>query len=416
MEKNLQIVKMILFNEGYNKKSILFKLGKGSIVYSNKKKKYIDLSCGAGTMLLGHNSDIYKKSLRRYLKFDLSNFAHPNTAAVSLSKNLKKIFPQFEKFVLCSTGAEANLKAIRIARAVTGKNLILNVTGSWHGSIDQLLYNSKKNNQKKKLSEGIDDNLAKNLKFIPFNDISRSKKILKKYKNKLCCVLVEPIQGGFPTTAGIKYLKFLDKFCKKNNIILFFDEILTGVRVNCSSVQNTFNIKADISTFGKIIGGGMPIGVIGLTKKITNKIRKNKKNIFLGGTYSGNPLTAFVGNETLNFIFKNKKKIFSKIEKQAKLLDKSINNFIFENNIDSKLIRFHSLIRIIFSKKDIKDRPQRDFFEKDKLAQRQKFLTFLQNSGIYFPGNGVICLSYSLTDGQILHVIKKIKEGLIKYF
>ena len=160
----------------------------------------------------------------------------------------------------------------------------------------------------------------------------------------------------------------------------------------------------------------MPIGVIGLTKKITNKIRKNKKNIFLGGTYSGNPLTAFVGNETLNFIFKNKKKIFSKIEKQAKLLDKSINNFIFENNIDSKLIRFHSLIRIIFSKKDIKDRPQRDFFEKDKLAQRQKFLTFLKKSGIYCPGNGVICLSYSLTDDQILHVIKKIKEGLIKYF
>ena len=142
---------MMLFNEGYNKSSILFKQGKGSVVYCNKKKRYIDLSCGAGTMLLGHNSGIYKKSLRKYLKSDLSNFAHPNTAAVSLSKNLKKIYPQFEKFVLCSTGAEANLKAIRIARAVTGKNLILNVTGSWHGSIDQLLYNSKKNNQKKKI-------------------------------------------------------------------------------------------------------------------------------------------------------------------------------------------------------------------------------------------------------------------------
>ena len=117
----------------------------------------------------------------------------------------------------------------------------------------------------------------------------------------------------------------------------------------------------------------MPIGVIGLTKKITNKIRKNKKNIFLGGTYSGNPLTAFVGNETLNFIFKNKKKIFSKIEKQAKLLDKSINNFIFENNIDSKLIRFHSLIRIIFSKKISKIDLKEIFLRKTNLLKDKNF-------------------------------------------
>ena len=147
---------MILYNEGYNNNSVFFDKGQGSLVYS-KKKAFIDLSCGAGTLLLGHNSKIFKKSFRKYLKLGLSNFAHPNSTAIELSKSLKKIFPQFNKFVLCNTGAEANLKALRIARAATGKNIIINVSGSWHGSIDQLLYNVDNNNQTKKLSDGIDE-------------------------------------------------------------------------------------------------------------------------------------------------------------------------------------------------------------------------------------------------------------------
>ncbi len=302
---------MSLLNEGYNQKATFFKKGKGSVVYS-KNKSYIDLSCGAGTMLLGHNSKIYKKSLKKYINTGLSNFAHPNTSALELSKNLKKIYPQFEKFVLCSSGAEANIKALRIARAATNKNVIINVSGSWHGSIDQLLYNANTKNKSYKLSDGIDETLSKNLKFIPFNDIEKSKKILNKHLKKICCVLVEPIQGAFPTSESINYLKFLDSYCRKNNIILYFDEILSGIRINCSSVQNTFKIKSDISTFGKIIGGGMPIGIIGVSKKILLKIKKKRKKIFFGGTYSGNSLTAFVGNETLTFIIKNKKKYFQK--------------------------------------------------------------------------------------------------------
>lgn len=401
----------MLLNEGYNNNSFLFDKGQGSLVYS-KKKVLIDLSCGAGTLLLGHNSKIFKKSFREYLKLGLSNFAHPNNSAIELSKNLKKIFPQFDKFVLCSTGAEANLKAIRIARAVTDKNIIINVSGSWHGSIDQLLYQMNGNNKIKKLSDGIDDQLKKNLKYIPFNDKSKSKKILDRHIRKICCVLVEPIQGGFPTPAGIKYLKFLNDYCKKNKIILLFDEVLTGIRANCSSVQNIFNIKSDISTFGKIIGGGMPIGIIGVSKSIVNKLNKKKKKVFLGGTYSGNCLSSFIGNQTLKFIVKNKKKIFSKIENHSRRLEESLNKYILQNEIDAKVIRFYSLIRIVFSKKNIKNRAQRDFFEKKKLVQRKNFIKYLKNSGIYFPGNGIISLSYALTNDQIKYTIKKLKIGL----
>ena len=146
------------------------------------------------------------------------------------------------------------------------------------------------------------------------------------------------------------------------------------------------------------------------------KIKKKRKKIFFGGTYSGNSLTAFVGNETLTFIIKNKKKIFSKIEKDSKLIHNKVNNFITENKIDAKMIRFHSLIRVIFTNKKIKNRPQRDFFERKKLIQREKFINYLKKNGIYFPGNGVVCLSYSITGRQVNHVIKKIKDGLNFFF
>ena len=413
---------MILLNEDYNSKVDIYHKGTGSIVYSNNKS-FIDLSCGAGTLLLGHNSSVRTRSIKNYLKLKLSQFSHPNISAIQLSKNLKKVFPQFDKFILCNTGAEANTKALRIARAVSGKNIVISVTGSWHGSVDQFLFNIKKNydwknnnekNQAQKLSDGVDPNLRENLKYIPFNNIEISKKILNKYKKQISCIFVEPVQGGLPTSEGVEYLKFLKKFCNINNIILSFDEILTGIRVGCSSVQNIFNIKTDISTFGKVIGGGMPIGIIGLKKNIVNKLRKKK--VFFGGTYSGNSLSAYVANETLKEIIKNKKKIFPKIENLSNVFVNQLNKFILQNNIDAKVIRFYSIIRIVFSNKEIKDRPQRDFFEKSKKDQKSKFIQFLNKEGIYFAGNGIIFFNYSLKTNQVKYLIKKFSIGLERFF
>lgn len=413
---------MNLLNEGYDNKENFFIKGAGSFVFT-KKKKYIDLSCGAGTLLLGHNSKVYKNSLIKFSKTGLSQFSHPNISAVSLSQNLNHFFPQFNKFILCNTGAEANLKALRIAKAISKNKLIVSAAGSWHGSVDQFLFNIDKkynwfnqNNNKaiKPLSDGIDKSLTKNLRYIPYNNIDLTKKILDKIKKDICCVIVEPIQGGFPAPEALKYLKFLNEYCIKNKLILFFDEILSGIRIDGSSLQNKYNLTPSISTFGKIIGGGTPIGVIALTKNMSLKIKKT--NIFFGGTYSGNSLSAFVGNETLNFIKKNKKKIFTKIEKQASLFEKRINDYIKNNNIDAKVIRFSSIIRIIFSNKKIQNRSQRDFMEKSKFSERAKFIKFLDQKNIYFPGNGIIFFNYSLTNAQNNYLIKMFSIGLKKFF
>ena len=186
---------------------------------------------------------------------------------MELAKTLKKILPNYSKFIFCNSGTESVFKSLRLCKALSGKNKIVSVTGSWHGSVDNTLYAPTKNLKPQKLSDGLSDDSRKNLVFIPYNDIKNSKQILNKYKNKIQCLIIEPVQGCLPLSDVSKYLKFLENFCKKNNIILFFDEMITGLRTDCKSVQSIYKIKPDISTFGKCFGGGVPIGIIGITKK-----------------------------------------------------------------------------------------------------------------------------------------------------
>ena len=159
-------------------------------------------------------------------KLSVSNFAAKNKYAVELSKTLKKIFPQSEKFVFCNSGTEAVMKSLRIARAYSKKNIIISISGSWHGSTSELLYTNDNKLKNVELSSGLDLNFKKNLKFIPYNDIQTSKNILNKYKKQIMCVIIEPIQGCLPTQAK-KFLKFLNDYCKDNKLILIFDEMIT---------------------------------------------------------------------------------------------------------------------------------------------------------------------------------------------
>jgi glutamate-1-semialdehyde 2,1-aminomutase len=407
---------MNIINEGYANTKYFFKKGYGAYIIDEKNNKFLDLTSAGGTSLLGHNNNVFKKSLKEFLNNNFSNFALPNQHAKNLSFNIKKIFPQFSKFVFCNSGAEANIKAIRIARAVTKKDKIINVSGSWHGSIDQFLF--YKNEKKKliKLSSGLEKNIEKKIIYAPYNNFSDTKKIIKKNKNKICCVMVEPIQGCLPSDRNINYLKLLSAYCKKEKIILILDEIITGLRTQCSSVQNNYKLISDISTFGKVFGNSLPIGFIGITKKIVKKINKDKSKVFFGGTFSANSLSTYVSNRFLEYLIKNKNSIFEDLESKSNKLCSAINNNIIKNKINAKVIRFGSIMRIIFSKTIPKDKLQRDFFEKKNNSKRLKFINFLKKKKIYFPTNGIIFLNISLSSKDLDYLIKNITQGLKKYF
>ena len=402
----------LILNEGYQKTKVFFEKGyKDKIEYQGKS--FIDLSNCAGSLILGHNSKIYRDILKKYLKVNGSNFAHPNKYAVDFSKTIKKIFPSFEKIIFCNSGTEAVTKALRISRALNKRECIVSVTGSWHGSVDSLLFQPDNKLKPKFLSDGLTNNDKKKIIFIPYNDIEISKKILNKNKNKINSIIIEPIQACLPLHNSKHYLKFLENFSKKNNVTLIFDEMITGVRSYSNSVQKKYNIKPDITTIGKIVGGGMSIGVIGMSKNVYRNIEKKK--IFYGGTFSGNSLSSFVGNETLKYLINNKK-IIKKINEKSKFFQDNLNRYFDLNKMNLKIYRYSSILRIVYTKNKIINRTQRDFFENKVSDKINNFKRFLFQKKIYYPSNGIIFFSDATSKKNIDYVIKNLKIGFKKYF
>jgi len=400
-----------ILNEGYQKTNVFFEEGyKDKIIYQGKA--YIDLSNCAGSLILGHNSKIYREILKKYLKINGSNFAHPNSYAVDYSKTIKKIFPRFEKIIFCNSGTEAVTKALRISRTLNKKECIVSVVGSWHGSVDSLLFQPDNKLRPQFLSDGVSNNDKKKIIFIPYNDIEASRKILNKNKNKINSIIIEPIQACLPLNNSKRYLKFLRDFCNKNNSTLIFDEIITGIRSDKNSVQQNYNIKPDITTIGKIAGGGMPIGVIGISQNVDKKIKEKK--IFYGGTFSGNSLSSFVGNETLKYLIKNKT-IIKNVNKKSKYFQDILNQFIYINKMNLKIYRYSSILRIVYTKNKIDNRTQRDFFENKISKKIDYFKKFLFQKNIYYPSSGIIFFSEATTYKNIDYVIKNIKIGFKKY-
>ena len=224
-----------ILNEGYYKNLEFFSKGNNVDIFSNKIK-YIDLSMCAGSILLGHNHNIFRKSIKDFLKKKISNFAAPNIYAQKFSYNIKKVLPNTSGIIFCNSGTEAVIKSLRIARALNNKKKIALVSGGWHGSVDQLLFKSGKNFKVERLSNGLTAEFKKNIIIIPYNDINKTKEILNRHKKNISCIIIEPIQGSLPYLEIKGYLKFLEKYSKINKITLIFDEMITGLRTDCSSV------------------------------------------------------------------------------------------------------------------------------------------------------------------------------------
>ncbi len=379
------------------------------------KKKYFDLSLQNGVLLLGHNNKIFNKSLNQIIKkkYTISKLNNKNLNK-DFFKLVKKYFKNAHELIYCTTGSEAITKAIRIARALNkNKTKIFIVNGSWHGSVDQTLFNAKNNLRPIPMSAGIGNIFRDNVKILPFEDIDKTKKILNAHYRNASCILIEPVAASLPIQNRESYLKYLRDFCKKKKLIMIFDEIITGIRTEKGSVQNKYNIFPDITIAGKAIGGGFPISFILPNKEVSVKINKLKDKIFFGGTFSGNNYSVLSSYNTLKFINKN---MITKMLKNSAYFQKKINNFCLENNLDVKVYRFDGFLRLIFSKKNINNIVARDFLEVKNRKKIDKFKKYLYNKRILYPKNGVIFLSIMINRDKTDFLIRNICQGIKKYF
>ena len=304
------------------------KSSKGKFLVDVDSNKYVDYWMGHWSLILGHSP----KNVLHDAKTQLDNGWMHGTLSnntIKLSEKISKAVPVAEKIRYATTGTEATMYAVRLARTATRRKIIAKIDGGWHGYTTDLLKTVNWPFQKSE-SRGIAD--EKHIISLPYNNLENSIRILKSISNDLAAVIIEPVLGGGGCIPATKeYLTGIEEFCHKNNSLFILDEIVTGFRFRYGCLYNTMKLDPDIVTLGKIVGGGFPIGVICgkdefMNYANTSLFSKSNRAYIGGGTFSANPLSMIAGESTLRMI-KNKGNIlYERLNmlgsKTRKMLDK----------------------------------------------------------------------------------------------
>jgi len=282
---------------------IFFKKGLGSKLWDENNKEYIDYINSWGPMILGHAHPEILKVIEKVSKDSLS-FGAPTSKELEIAELIVKLVPSIEQVRLVSSGTEATMSAIRVARGFTKKDKILKFEGCYHGHADSLLVKAGSGALTfgQPSSAGVPKDVAKDTLTLPYNDSKLLEEYFSKYGNHLACVIIEPIVGNMNLIVPeLIFLKTLRNLCTKFGVVLIFDEVMTGFRVSLGGAQELYGITPDLTTLGKIIGGGLPVGAFGGKKEIM-QILAPKGPVYQAGTLSGNPVAVSAGLKTLELV------------------------------------------------------------------------------------------------------------------
>ena len=331
---------------------IFIKSGNGSRLYDEDGNEYVDMIGSWGPMILGHNYpqvlEIVKKELENGTSFGL-----PTKKEVELAELVKSCFPSIEKLRLTTSGTEAAMASVRLARAFTGKNKIVKFEGCYHGHSDSLLVKAGSGllTFAYQDSNGITEGVVKDTITLPFGDFEKLKETLESEKD-IACVIIEPIPANMGLIETKKeYLEKIREITEKEKIVLIFDEVISGFRISLGGAQKVFGITPDLTVLGKIIGGGYPVGGFGGKKEIMDLISP-VGNVYHAGTLSGNPISVAAGIETISILKKNTE-IYENINTKTENLINQINELIKKYSIPASVNHFGSLFTIFFSKEKV---------------------------------------------------------------
>jgi glutamate-1-semialdehyde 2,1-aminomutase len=287
---------------------LFIKKAQGAYIFDADGKKYVDYVGSWGPMILGHNHPAILEAVIETAQNGLS-FGAPTELEITMAEKVREIVPSMERLRMVSSGTEATMSAIRLARGFTGRDKILKFEGCYHGHADSLLVKAGSGMLTMGVpsSPGIPEDVAKHTLTVSFNDIDQVKDIFEKFGNEIACIIVEPVAGNMnciPPVAG--FLEGLRAICDQYKSVLIFDEVMTGFRVALGGAQAHYNILPDLTTLGKVIGGGMPVGAFGGKKEIMDYIAPVGP-VYQAGTLSGNPIAMAAGLASLNELCKGNK-------------------------------------------------------------------------------------------------------------
>ena len=393
---------------------LFIKKGNGALIWDEDDNEFIDFCCSWGPLILGHNHPQVFSSIVSTLE-NGSSFGAPTRKENDLAQFILERIPFINKMRFTSSGTEAVMSAIRLARGYTGKTKIVKFDGCYHGHVDALLVNAGSGLATfgTSSSAGVPEIFANETLVLPLNDIETLRTCLTEYADDIACVIIEPIPANNGLLLQDKhFLLVLREICTELGILLIFDEVISGFRVAFGGAAELYDITPDIVTYGKILGGGLPVGAYAAKKHIMAFVSPDGP-VYQAGTLSGNPVAMAAGLAQLKECAKNN--FYQELEEKALYMVNQVNAFTEENNYPLKLVSLGSIFWFSFNgRKSIAAAKEIN----PDMTNFNRLHAFLLDEGIYFGPSGyeVGFISQAHTQAQLEKASKKIQEGLAFIF
>jgi len=362
-------------------KPIFIHKAKGPFLWDEDDNRYIDYCLSWGPMILGHADKGVLSTVKKVMDNGTS-YGIPTALETQLAEMIVDAFESIDKVRLVSSGTEAVMTAIRLARGATERDKVVKFIGCYHGHVDHMLVNAGSGLMTlgSPSSPGVPKDFAKNTLPAPYNNHEAVEKLFAKYSGQIAAVIVEPVAGNMGVVLPKPgFLKKLRALCTKNKALLIFDEVITGFRLTYGGAQTLYNVKPDLTTLGKIIGGGFPIGAVGGKSSLMNKLSP-EGSIYQAGTLSGNPVCVAAGIETLRQL--KAQNPYKKLASMTEALCGGICQTLAAKGIPNTINQIGSMFTLFFNDNKVTD--YTTAAKSDTKRYGQYFRHMLEN-GIYLP-------------------------------
>jgi glutamate-1-semialdehyde 2,1-aminomutase len=361
---------------------LFIKKAKGAYLYDADDNRYIDYINSWGPMIMGHAFEPVVEAIQKKA-VDSTSFGAPTELEIEMAELIKSMAPNVDLIRMVSSGTEACMSAIRLARGYTGRNKIIKFEGCYHGHADSFLVKAGSGVATFNIQTvpGVTAGVAADTLTAPYNDINAVEQLIAEYKNQIAAVIIEPVAGNMGCILPAEnFLEQLRTLCTKEDIIFIFDEVMTGFRLAPGGAQERLNIDADLVTYGKVIGAGMPVGAFGGKLNIMKQIAP-LGNVYQAGTLSGNPIAMVAGFTMLSYL-KSNPSVYQDLDEKGDYLRKGLFNVFDKANIPVAINHIGSMLSVHFTNK-----PVNNFAGAStaNIALFNKFFHAMLDEGVYLP-------------------------------
>lgn len=392
---------------------VFFEKAKGSTITDVDGNEYIDYVGSWGPMILGHAYPPVVKAVQD-ASFNSTSFGAPTEIEIRMAELVQQMVPNVDRVRMVNSGTEACMSAVRVARGYTGRDKIIKFEGNYHGHGDAFLIKAGSGalTLGSPSSPGVTKGTAKDTLNADYNNLDSVEKLLKKNKDNVAAVIVEPVAGNMgciPPEPG--FLEGLRNLCNEHGAVLIFDEVMTGFRLSRGGAQERYDVWADLVTFGKIIGGGLPVGAFGGRKEIMDVVAPVGP-VYQAGTLSGNPLAMSAGLAQLSVLEKHPE-YYVELEEKTEYLKKGLSRVLQKHKIEHSLNQAGSMISLFFTNKKVTNFKTANSTDQDFFRQ---FFHKMLKQGIYLPPSPfetwflATSLSYDMLDQTITAVDNAVRD------